>query len=341
VIRIVLRPQTVAHTRFVVSPLLELSSVLMMLVRARAGEPPHAARLRRLLERVRTAIADQRLELLDALAMPFYVPDFMCPHPQEPEPDIERELRQVAQAPVSRIRAEMQIVVSGRPVANLTGHPLAPVLTDALADGERAFAERVAGELGRLWRATLASDWPAIRAELDADIQRRAGVLARHGVAGLLSSLNSQISWHGDELHVVSRYDTVVTWGESIILVPAVASERVLVLVDPVQDERREPVLCYPLDDRPAPVDPEPGGDTLLGATRNALLVDLEAARTTTELSRRHRLSVSAVSYHLSILHRSGMVSRSRIGSSVFYQRTEHGEAVLTAISAPYLPKKA
>jgi DNA-binding transcriptional ArsR family regulator len=341
VIRIVLRPQTVAHTRFVVSPLLELSSALMLLVRARAGEPPHAVRLRRLLARVSTAIADHRLELLDALAMPMYVPDFMCPHPLEPEPDIDQELRRVAQAPLSRIRAEMRIVVTGRPRANLSGHPLAPVLTDALAAGERAFAERVAGELGKLWRATLAADWPVVRAELESDVRRRAGLLARQGVAGLMSSLNSQVSWHGDEVHVVSRYDTAVTWGESMILVPTAAAERMAVLVDPIDDQRREPVLCYPLDDQPVPVESGQGGDTLLGATRNALLGDLETARTTTELARRHQLSPSAISYHLSILHRSGMVSRSRTGSAVLYQRTDHGTAIVAAISGPYLPRKA
>jgi DNA-binding transcriptional ArsR family regulator len=333
VIRIVLRPQTVAHTRFVVSPLFELCTLLLTIAKARGGHPPHGARIRRYAERAHQAMAARRLTVIDALATPPYLPDFLWPHPEDAEPDLDAELRLVAEAPVERVRAEMEVVVHGRPAANLSGHPLAAVLSEALAAGERAFAVRVAGELRELWQAVLAADWNTVRGELEADVQRRAGVLARRGVAGLLSSLNSQIGWHGDEVHVASRYDVTVTWGDALLLAPTAMADRVGVLIDPVCDPLRPPMLVYPVQEEEKPA-VEAGGGSLLGATRNALLIDLAAARTTTELARRHRLTPSAVSYHLSILHRSGMVSRSRIGAGVFYQRTEHGEAVLSAIGS-------
>src|SRR5436309_11707059 len=116
-------------------------------------------------------MADRRLALLDALATPPYVPDFLWPHPEDAEPDLDSELRLVADTAVDRVRAEMEIVVSGRPAANLAGHPLAPVLTAALADGERAFAVRVATELRQLWQAILATEWNGVRRELEADVQ--------------------------------------------------------------------------------------------------------------------------------------------------------------------------
>ncbi|WP_163512734.1 ArsR family transcriptional regulator [Fodinicola acaciae] len=334
VIRIVLRPRTVAHTRFVVSPLFELSTLLLTIAKARAGTPPHGTRIRRYVERAHRAMADRRLAVLDALATPPYLPDFLWPHPEDAEPDLAVALRQVAEASAQRVRAEMEIVVHGRPVANLAGHPLAAVLTDALANGEPAFARQVADELRQLWRAVLATEWNAVRRELEADVQRRAGVLARRGVAGLLGSLNSQISWHDDEVHVASPYEVTVTWGDALLLAPTATADRVGMLVDPVSEpSRRPPMLVYPIETEEKPA-VEPAGDSLLGVTRNALLTDLAAARTTTELARRHHLTPSAVSYHLSILHRSGMVSRSRIGSGVYYQRTEHGEAVLSAIGS-------
>lgn len=333
-IRIVLRPQTVAHTRFVVSPLFELCTLLLTIAKARGGHPPHGARIRRYAERAHQAMADRRLTVLDALTTPPYMPDFLWPHPEDAEPDLDAELRLVSEASVERVHAEMEIVVHGRPASNLAGHPLAAVLTKALAAGERAFAVRVAGELRELWQAVLATEWNTVRDQLESDVQRRAGVLARRGVAGLLSCLNSQIGWHGDEVHVASPYDVTVTWGDSLLLAPTAMADRVGVLIDPVCDPaRRPPMLVYPVETEEKPV-VEAGGGSLLGATRNALLTDLAAARTTTELARRHRLTPSAVSYHLSILHRSGMVSRSRIGPGVFYQRTEHGEAMLSAIGS-------
>ncbi|MGV4983244.1 ArsR/SmtB family transcription factor [Streptomyces sp. NRAIS4] len=55
-------------------------------------------------------------------------------------------------------------------------------------------------------------------------------------------------------------------------------------------------------------------GDTaaLLGVTRARLLSGLQIPRSTAELSERHFLAASTISYHLSILHRSGLVTRTR-----------------------------
>ncbi|KJS54018.1 hypothetical protein VM98_21690 [Streptomyces rubellomurinus subsp. indigoferus] len=46
------------------------------------------------------------------------------------------------------------------------------------------------------------------------------------------------------------------------------------------------------------------------------------------ELARRHRLTPSAVSHHLSALHRAGFVLKSREQHRVSYQLSERGHAL-------------
>ncbi|MFE9559426.1 hypothetical protein ACFYOD_39140 [Streptomyces sp. NPDC006703] len=56
---------------------------------------------------------------------------------------------------------------------------------------------------------------------------------------------------------------------------------------------------------------------------------DLHTARTTAELSERHFLATSTVSYHLGILHRTGLIARTRTGPHVLYEQTSRGTDLL------------
>ncbi|WP_202034911.1 ArsR/SmtB family transcription factor [Streptomyces albus subsp. chlorinus] len=60
----------------------------------------------------------------------------------------------------------------------------------------------------------------------------------------------------------------------------------------------------------------------VIGPTRHALLAGLDVPRTTTELAALHHLSPPTVSYHLSLLHRAGLLTRTRARHRVYYQRT-------------------
>ena len=69
----------------------------------------------------------------------------------------------------------------------------------------------------------------------------------------------------------------------------------------------------------------------LLGRSRAALLARLDLPLSTTQVARDLGLSVAAVSEHLSVLRRSGLVRSRRAGRQVLYQRTALGTDLLGA----------
>ena len=73
----------------------------------------------------------------------------------------------------------------------------------------------------------------------------------------------------------------------------------------------------------------EEAAEALLGAPRVRLLTALRSPATTTALARRLGVTPSAVSQHLAVLHRGGLVSKQRSGRAVLYQSTALGLALL------------
>jgi DNA-binding transcriptional ArsR family regulator len=69
----------------------------------------------------------------------------------------------------------------------------------------------------------------------------------------------------------------------------------------------------------------------VLGRTRAALLADLAAPRSTTELARRHGITPGGTSQHLGALRRAGLVTGRRDGRSVLYVRTPLGDGLAGA----------
>jgi len=69
--------------------------------------------------------------------------------------------------------------------------------------------------------------------------------------------------------------------------------------------------------------------ELLLGAPRARLLEALCSPATTTALARRLGVTPSAVSQHLVVLHRGGLVDRRRSGRTLLYQTSELGLALL------------
>jgi DNA-binding transcriptional ArsR family regulator len=72
----------------------------------------------------------------------------------------------------------------------------------------------------------------------------------------------------------------------------------------------------------------------LLGTVRARLLDMLRSPATTTALARQLGVTPSAVSQHLAVLHRGGLVERQRSGRSVLYAATDLGRALLGASSS-------
>jgi len=77
--------------------------------------------------------------------------------------------------------------------------------------------------------------------------------------------------------------------------------------------DRRAPSIAYPA--LPGATEPRPL-DKLIGTTHAQVLTELSAPLATGELAERLHLSPSTGSYHLQVLHRAGLVRRTR---QVFY----------------------
>ncbi|MFF2146275.1 helix-turn-helix domain-containing protein [Kitasatospora sp. NPDC058190] len=327
-IRLTIDSTGLARTRFVVSPLHEAVNTLMASsLNSRTGPYAWVGRTRRVLRR-------EKLELLAGLALEQdggYIPDFLSPHPSGPDPTVTEQLEAVRRTDPERVRAELETVRNGLPAANLIGRQVPDTVLRSLQRGPRYFAERVADELGRYWELALAPYWPDARAVLDAEIDHRGRFLARHGSGALFNSLSPELSWSDGLIRLESRFEVNLP-ARMVLLMPTLVSRRIHVILDPVDGWNRAPTLMYPLAKSPAvPQSPTPALAQLLGPTRADLLAALIDPATTAALAARHFLSAGTVSYHLGVLHRSGLVSRVRSGREVLYRRTPRGEELVAA----------
>ncbi|MFF3071992.1 ArsR/SmtB family transcription factor [Kitasatospora sp. NPDC057936] len=317
-----------ARSRFVVSPLHEAVNTLMSSgLTSRTGPYAWVSRTRRVLRR-------ERLDLLAGLALDTdggYLPDFLSPHPSGPAPEVAEQLAAVRATPPERVLGELLTVRYGRPEAGLTGRPLPEAVERAIDRGAKYFAHRAADELGRYWELAIAPYWPDARAVIDAEIDRRGRFLARYGTGALINSLAPQLSWAQGRIRLESRL-TVALPARMVLLMPTLVTREIHVILDPIDGVHRAPTLMYPVADRrTARLEPSPALAQLLGPTRADLLAALVGPATTAVLADRHYLSPGTVSYHLGVLHRSGLVSRVRSGREVLYRRTPRGEELAGA----------
>lgn len=170
-----------AHSRFAVSPLHEVTATLLPWgLRPGPDADPWVTRARRVLRRA-------RLPLLSELALDGggYVPDFLSPHPSGPSPTVEEELERVRSTAPERVLGELAALRDGRPCNGLAGSELPAAVRRAVARGGEYVARQAADELRRYWGLAFAPHWEAAKTTLDAEVDRcsrRAGP-ARRGRA--------------------------------------------------------------------------------------------------------------------------------------------------------------
>jgi DNA-binding transcriptional ArsR family regulator len=183
------------------------------------------------------------------------------------------------------------------------------------------------------WNNSLAPSWPQMQLVLEADTTYRARQLATGGAGQLFADIHPNLSWHEGVLSITEMisHDTVAATGRGLLLVPSIFAYKPVPPLDP--DE--PPSLGYPSRGIATlwapPPQPRPGALVdLLGRTRALLLQMLEEPLPTVELARRLKVTPSAVSQHLQVLHATGLITRDRDRRQVLYRRTPTGDQLTT-----------
>jgi DNA-binding transcriptional ArsR family regulator len=318
-VTIVFTVEDMARLRFAISPMWELMHSLVAL-----RDPSRAALHVPWLRAVSGRLGGLDLRSAAALVPPRgYSPDFLTPPPASPVGDIAEDLATLRATKAADVRREMTVFARTHP------RVAAPWI-----EQPRREVTRLVATLSEYWTRAVEPSWPRIGALLEADIARRAGRLAQAGPRAVLADIHPAVRWRDGALTVDIPFTrTVELGGRGLVLMPsAFAWERPAVIIDAPW----QPTVVYPargvatLWDEGDAVTPE-GLARVVGATRAALLVALDAPRSTTELARRTGVTPGGVSQHLGALRAAGLVSRERAGREVLYVRTEIADAIVAA----------
>ena len=319
-VRFVFTVEDLGRTRFAVSPIWELVRSLLAL-RDPSTAALHVPWLRSLSGRLDGLALEPAVALVPPRG---YQPDFLTPPPAGPVGDIASDLDALRRTPAKQIRADMELFRAE--------HPRASVAEAWIAHPRREL-NRLAATLEAYWERALAPVWSRVRDLLDADIAHRARRLAAGGPAALFGELNPGVTYADGRLDVESVHEAEIDLGgRGLLLMPSAFRWANAGTIDRLP---WQPTLIYPArgvatlwdDGARAPE----GLSRLLGATRAAVLADVAAPRSTSELARRLSISPAAASHHLHALRAAGLVSSRRAQRWVLYVRTPLGDALVDA----------
>jgi hypothetical protein len=255
------------------------------------------------------------------------LPDFLTPRPDRFVARFEDELAAVRTTAPEIVRRDL--------VATHAPDPLPTALRALKPRDDRATSRlllAICDALERHWTDSLAPSWPQMQLVLEADTTYRAGRLAAGGARLLFADMHPNIRWSEGTLTVAEMISggTVAAAGRGLLLIPSIFAYKPVPPLDPGEP----PSLGYPSRGVGTlwspPPRPEPSAVMdLLGRPRTLLLQMLEEPLPTVELARRLRVTPSAVSQHLRVLHGAGLVTRARDRRQVLYRRSGMGDALV------------
>ncbi|WP_406008372.1 winged helix-turn-helix domain-containing protein [Streptomyces sp. NBC_00637] len=323
---------TLARSRFVLSPLAETFASLKLLHAGVGTHPGERDWLRDRLPGYRAVLAaDPVTGLLmraglgrrgspraSASERGGWIADFLTPTPRDGE-SFEEGVARVRAADPAEARAHLRMSLEG---------PLPAALDrDDLPD-------RAAGLLEYVWETGVRPHWERRRHVLEADVVARTAQVSRGGWAAVLDSLRPGTRWLGESRFQVNlhEYPPREISGAELVFVPVTPKTGWV-----SWDERERYAVVYPCTgalaedhrDRARAVPAALGA--LLGPGRAAVLVLLAAPLSTTQLVALTGQGLGSVGRHLRVLLDAGLVERRRAGRSVLYSRTAAGDVLAGA----------
>jgi DNA-binding transcriptional ArsR family regulator len=304
--------------RFGVSPMAEVVQSGRML-NSGHGRAPHQDWFAEARDRVRAL--DTRLL---ALLLPDgpYIADFLIVRPGHAT-TIDEHLQAIADCPAERVRADLlEVWPDRRP----------PQLVELLDD--EGMSRRIADVLHDYWSLLIEPHWRRIKAVVRDDVAYRATRLAVDGVDGMLGDLHRELSVADGTIFIDKpNHDLQHTLnGAGLRLVPSVFSWPQLICTTQPGGPTDITYGCRAAatiwDGAPALDDPL---GALLGRTRAEILRGLGQPRSTSDLAALLRHSMPAISQHLGVLRRGGMVTSWRSGRRVLYQRSTLATSMVAA----------
>jgi DNA-binding transcriptional ArsR family regulator len=319
---------TLAGSRFVISPLAETTASLIALDRGVAAHPGE----RQWLDAHRAAYQRYTRDhpvvpaILRVAAARWWVPALVTAPPV------------ITGAPVSGGEASF-----GDELSQIISMPPDVAAADLAEAGLRATAEdlpRMAAELlAWVWEAAVQRYWPTRRRIIEADIVARTTQLGRGGWAEALSDMRPGMRWLGNgrlQINALDRPPREIS-GAQLFFVPVTPSTAGWV----AWDEPHRYALTYSCSGQLAHGARAATPETLaalLGPARAAILTLLDTPKTTTHLVALTGQRLGSVGRHLQILRAAGLLERRRVGRSVLYHRSPAGDLLVRIQDEAGLP---
>ncbi|MDJ0343621.1 winged helix-turn-helix domain-containing protein [Streptomyces sp. H10-C2] len=333
---------TVAGSRFVVSPLAETIASLKTLERGTAAHPGERAWLDIHLPAYRKRQAGDPITalLIRAALGRTWNADFLTPPPllapkptaapaptdggsvssrvTPPGPPVTfaQELARIRETPPESARADLTVSLNGPLPAQLHRSDL---------------PERTADLLEWVWTESVLPSWPQRRRILEADVIARTAQLSQGGWAAALDDMHPGMRWLGESRLQINTHDYPPRElaGTQLLFVPVTSRQSWV-----AWDAPHLYAVVYPCSGALAEAGrasvPEALG-TLLGPARAGVLVLLDTPKSTTQLVALTGQGLGSVGRHLKVLRDARLIQRRRTGRSVLYYRSPAGEVLVTA----------
>lgn len=186
---------------------------------------------------------------------------------------------------------------------------------------------------GLVWDGVLAPTWPQLLRVLRADIAVRARRSSETGLAEMIDTLHSTVSWGGDAVQVKLRHHSEVVdcGGTGLLLAPSAMMSTSGCAA--ITEKPSCPMIFYPVQGMSETWHLDGAAaltalTALFGAGRARLLLALQQPLSTSECAEVAELAVSTASHHLAVLRDAGLVDSRRDGARVLHIRTPTGEAL-------------